>query len=77
MTDQDDLKAELLKVQVSTAGDNRGPVSLLEQILDILQQSNCQQYDLALGSKESQMCLFSSPQFGVCGDKVDLFSHST
>ena len=40
MTDQDDLKAELLKVQVSTAGDNRGPVSLLEQILDILQQSN-------------------------------------
>ena len=40
MTDQDDLKAELLKVQVSTAGDSRGPVSLLEQILDILQQSN-------------------------------------
>ena len=29
-----------MKVQVSTAGDSRGPVSLLEQILDILQQSN-------------------------------------
>ena len=25
---------------MSTAGDSRGPVSLLEQILDILQQSN-------------------------------------
>ena len=36
----DQLKTELLKVQVSTAGDNRGPISLLEQILDILQQSN-------------------------------------
>ena len=40
MFDQEDLKTELLKVQVTTAGDARGPVSLLEQILDILQQSN-------------------------------------
>ena len=40
MFEQEDLKTELLKVQVTTAGDARGPVSLLEQLLDILQQSN-------------------------------------
>ena len=40
MFDQEDLKSDLLKVQVTTAGDARGPVSLLEQVLDILQQSN-------------------------------------
>ena len=40
MFDQEDLKTDLLKVQVTTAGDARGPVSLLEQILDILQSSN-------------------------------------
>ncbi len=40
MMDQEGLKVELLKVQVASKGDERGPVSLLEQCLAILQSSN-------------------------------------
>jgi hypothetical protein len=48
MTDQESLKVELLKVQVSSAGDSRGPVSLLQQCLNILQQTNSVQTRIGL-----------------------------
>ena len=69
MTDQDELKTELLKVQVASAGDTRGPISLLQQVLNILQSTNHVQTRIGLLMMAANWASHSTPavnQILVC-----------